>query len=73
MNALVMWVQRRMLRINWMQRKTNIWVRDKVDVKEEEGLPYSIKRKKWLNLSTGTRRPESLVLSSIEAELPGKN
>ena len=33
-HALEMWVWRRMLRINWTQRKTNISVKNKVGVKE---------------------------------------
>ena len=32
------WLWNRMLRIRWTERNTNTWVRDKVVVKEEEGL-----------------------------------
>ena len=33
-HAFEMWVWHIMFRISWTQRKTNIWVRDKVFVKE---------------------------------------
>ena len=46
MQAVEKWVWRRMLRLNWTQRKTNIWVGDKIGVKEEEGLLRSTKRRK---------------------------
>ena len=45
---------------------------DIVGVKEEEGLQYFIKRRKLAMFGHKNRRPDSVVLTSIEGELPGK-
>ena len=62
-----------MLRISWAQRNTNIWVRSQIEVKEVEDLLCFSKRRKLAKYSHWKRRPESLVLSSMEGEQPGKH
>ena len=58
-------------RINWIQRKTNIWVRGQVGVKQE-GLLCFNKKTKLVKYGHWKRRKDRLVLNSIKGELPGK-
>ena len=44
--AFELWTWRRMLRVSWMEHKTNEWVRGRVGVREDDGLLNVIKRKK---------------------------
>ena len=39
-----LWVWRRMLQVDWKDRKTNVWIRKRVGVSEEEGLLCPVKK-----------------------------
>ncbi len=41
-----MWVWRRMLRVSWTDRRTNIWVREKAGVTNEKDLLKIVKERK---------------------------
>ena len=71
-NAFELWCWRRMLRVSWIEHKTNSWVREKVGVKEEDGLLGKVKAGKIRKYGHWKRRPDSLVLSTIEGERLGK-
>ena len=60
------------MRISWTERKTNKWVRERIGVKEEEGIAKLIKRRKLAKYMHWKRRPESTVMMSIEGEIMGK-
>ena len=62
-----------MLRISWTEKRTNEWIREKVGVKEEQGLLKMVKRRKISKFCHWKRRPESLTLRSIEYEITGVN
>ena len=68
-----MWVWRRMLRVSWIDRKTNIWVREKAGVTNEKDLLKIVKERKVSKLCHWKRRPNSLVMCVVEGEMPGKN
>ena len=71
MQSLTIWVWCRMLMHDKLDaEKASIWVTDKVWVKEVV-LLCSIKRIKLAKYDHWNRRPDSLVLSSLE-ELPGQ-
>ena len=65
-----MW--RRVLRMGWTERKTNKWVRERIGVKEEDGIVEKIKKRKMAKYMHWKRRPESVVMVSIEGERLGK-
>ena len=67
-----MWAWRRMLRVSWRARKTNAWVRLKVRVNEEDGLLEKVKEGKLRKYGHWKRRPDSLVIATIEGEVQGK-
>ena len=71
-NAFELWCWRRMLRVSWRDRKTNIWVREKVGVQEKDGLLGKVKAGKIRKYGHWKRRPDSLVLMTIEGERQGK-
>ena len=64
---------RRLLQISWTEHKTNVWVRLAVNVKEEDGLLATIKRRKISKYGHWKRRPDSVVLAVIEGEVEGRN
>ena len=66
-------VWRRVLRISWTERKTNKWVRERIGVKEEDGIVKQIKRRKLAKYMHWKGRLESIVTMSIEGEMMGKN
>ena len=70
--ALEMWIWRKVLGIRWTEMKTNEWVRNKIGIKEEEGLLAAIKKRKTAKYLHWKRRPNSIVLATIEGERPGK-
>ena len=41
-----LWVWRRMLQVDWKDRKTNVWIRQRVGVSEEEGLLAQLRKRK---------------------------
>ena len=47
------WVLRRVLRINWTERKTNKWVQERIAVKED-GIVKQIKGESWQKICTRT-------------------
>ena len=60
-----MWVWRRMLRISWAERKTNTWIREKIDIPEEKGICLE-------QIKHRETRSDSVVLATIEGEIEGK-
>ena len=73
LQSFEIWVSRRVLRISWTERKTNKWVRERIGVKEEDGIVKQIKRRKLAKYMHWKRRPESIVTMSIEGEIMRKN
>ena len=71
-SAFELWAWRRLLRISWTERKTNAWVRGTVNVQEADGLLQEVKRRKSRKYSHWKRRPESVVMMTIEGEAEGK-
>ena len=73
-NALELWAWRRMLRVSWRDRRTNVWVREKADVREEDGMMEKIKAAKIRKYGHWKRLPDSahVVLHTIEGETDGK-
>ena len=71
LEALEMWVWRRMLRVKWTDRKTNEWVRLQVGVTKDEGLLRTVMRRKIAKFSHWKRRPESLPMFVIESDIVG--
>ena len=67
-----MWVWRRMLRVSWTDRRTNVWVREKAGVTNEKDLLTIVKERKVAKLCHWKRRPNSLVICVLEGEMPGK-
>ena len=55
-----MWLWRRMLRVCWVEKKTNACVRQQVDVSEEKGLLTQLKRQQYQHTDTG--KDEAKVL-----------
>ena len=73
LQSFEMWVWRRVLRISWTERETNKWVRERIGVKEEDGIVKQLKRRKLVKYMHWKRWPESTVMTSIEGEIMGKN
>ena len=71
-NALEMWIWRRILGITWHDRVTNEYVRKSIGEKYEDGLLEQIKRRKIAKCYHWKRRGDSLVLCTIEGEVSGK-
>ena len=42
-----------MLRISWTEYMTNVWVRQKIGVPEQNGLLEQLKNGSWQNMGTG--------------------
>ena len=71
--ASEMWVWRRMLRITWTKRKTNTWIREKIDIPEEKGICLEqIKHRELSKYCHWKTRSDSVVLATIEGEIEGK-
>ena len=51
--AFELWCWRRVLRISWTEYKTNVWVRQKIGVQEQNGLLEQLKNGSWPNMGTG--------------------
>ena len=64
-----LWVWRRMLQVSWKDRKTNTWIRRKVGITQKQGLLSQLKKRKISLYGHWKRRPESIVLITIEGEV----
>ena len=73
LEAFEMWLWRRILNVRWTERKTNVWVRQQVGVKEEAGILMQARKRKVKKFCHWKRRPDSLVLATIEGMTPGRN
>jgi hypothetical protein len=71
-HAFELWVWRRVLRCSWRDRRTNEWIREKIGVREQDGLLAEIKKRKLAKYAHWKRRPESVVLATIEGEVEGR-
>ena len=67
-----LWVWRRMLQVDWKDRKTNVWIRQRVGVSEEEGLLAQLRKRKLSMYGHWKRRSDSLVQMTVEGEVEGK-
>ena len=72
LTSFEMWLWRRVLRISWIERKSNSWVREKVKITEDNGMLAHVKHRKISKYCHWKRRPSSLVLTTIEGKTPGK-
>ena len=61
-----------MLRISWTEYKTNVCVRQKIGVPEENWLLEQLKRWKSAKYGHWKRRSERLVMAVTEGEIEGK-
>ena len=67
-----LWVWRRMLQVDQKDRKTNVWIRQRVEVSEEEGLLAQLRKRKLSMYGHWKRRSDSLVQMNVEGEVEGK-
>ena len=70
--AMELWLWRRVLRVKWTERRTNAWVRQQVGVSEENGMLRAVKLRKIRKYGHWKRRGDSIVLATIEGETEGK-
>ncbi len=70
--AFKLWAWRKILRASWTERKSNTWVRQTVGVPEDQGLLAQLKKRKLAVYEHWKRRPDSIVLATIEREVEGK-
>jgi len=70
--ALEMWIWRRIMRVSRTERKTNEWVREQVGVSEEISMLAEVRKRKIRKYGHWKRRGESTVLAFIEGETDGK-
>ncbi len=70
--AFELWAWRRILCVSWTERRTNSWVRQTVGVPEDQGLLAQLKKRKLAMYGHWKRRPDSIVLATIEGEVEGK-
>ena len=61
-----------MLRISRTEYKTNVWVRQKIGVPEQNGLLEQLKKRKLDNYGHCKIRSEGLVMDLTEGEIEGK-
>ena len=61
-----------MLRISWTEYKTNVWVRQKIGVPEQNGLLEQLKKRKLAKYGHWKRISEGLVMAVTEGEIEGK-
>ena len=71
LEAFEMWLWRRMEKISWTQRKTNVQVLEQVE--EERALLKIISNRKKTWLGHIMRQDHSLLLDLIEGRMEGKN
>ena len=71
-DAFEMWLWRRILNTSWRERRTNEWVREQIGVPKEKSVLEEVKRRKIRKYGHWKRRSESLVLTSIEGQMPGR-
>ena len=69
--ALEMWIWRRIMRVRWTERKTNEWVRKQAGVSEEGSMLAEVRKRKIRKYGHWKRRGASMVLASIEGETGG--
>ena len=69
-----LWVWRKMLQVDWKDRKTNVWIRQRVGVSEEEGLLAQLRIRKLSMYGLWKRRSDSLVqMTEVEGKArPGR-
>ena len=60
-----------MLCVSWTER-SNTWVRQTVGVPEDQELLAQLKKRKLAIYGHWKRRPDSIVLATIEGEVEGK-
>ena len=60
------------MRISWTEYKTNVWVRQKIGVPEQNGLFEQLKKRKLAKYGHWKRRSEGLVMAVTEGEIEGK-
>ena len=58
--AFELWCWRRVLRISWTEYKTNVWVRQKIGVPEQNGLLEQLKKRKFATYGHWKRQREKL-------------
>ena len=61
-----------MLRISWTEYKTNVWVRQKIGVTEENGLLEQLKKHKLPKYGYCNRISKRLVIAVTDGEIEGK-
>ena len=66
--AMELWLWRRVLRMKWTKRRTHAWV----GVSEEDGTLRALKLRKIRKYGHWRRRGDSIVLAMIEGETEGK-
>ena len=64
--AFELWCWRRVLRISWTEYKTNVWVRQKIGVPEQNGLLEQLKKRKLAKYGHWKRRSDGLVMAVTE-------
>ena len=67
-----LWLWRRVMRISWRERRTNEWVRRKVQIPPELSMLEQVKKRKTRKYGHWKRRGDSLVLATIEGEVNAK-
>ena len=71
--AMEMWLWRRVLGVNWTERRTNEWVRQQVTVEKHQGMLAEVRRRKIRKYGHWKRRGESVVLATVgETESRGR-
>ena len=70
--AFELWCWRRVLHISWTEYKTNVWVRQKIGIPEQNGLLEQLKKRKLAKYGHWKRRSEGLVMAVTEGEIEGK-
>ena len=70
--AFELWCWRRVLRISWTEYKTNVSVRQKIGVPEQNGLLEQLKKRKLAKYGHWKRRSEGLVIEIEGKCLPGR-
>ena len=53
----------------WTEYKTNVWVRQKIGVPEQNGLLEQLKKRKLAKYGHWKRRSEGLVMAVTEGEI----
>ena len=61
-----------MLQVDWKDRKTSVWIHQRVEVSEEEGVLALLRKRKLSMYGHWKRRSDSLVQMNVEGEVEGK-